>query len=95
MDRSVYCSEADLSDKIQSPVHIELDHTPVPCLTGLTGTRAVHVQIAVGCDADILVLDENGYELQYVFTKGKLVRTPEWVQGGAFERGSRIRPRML
>ena len=67
-----------------------LDHTPVPCLT-----KAVHVQIAVGCDADILVLDKNGYDLQYVFARGKLVRTPEWVQGSAFEQGSRIRPRML
>ena len=51
-------------------------------------------QIAVGCDADILVLSQT-LELRYVYAKGKLVRTPEWTLGGAFERGNKIRPRML
>ena len=51
-------------------------------------------QIAVGCDADILVLSQT-LELRYVYARGKLVRTPEWTLGGAFERGSRIRPRTL
>ncbi len=53
------------------------------------------MQIAVGCDADILVLTEDSLELQYVFARGELVRTPGWVRGGAFERGRRIRPRTL
>ena len=53
------------------------------------------MQIAVGSDADILVLDSETHELKYVFAKGKLMRTPDWVRGSAFERGDRIRPRKL
>lgn len=53
------------------------------------------MQIEVGCDADLLVLDESTFELQYVFAKGKLVRTPEWTEGSAFEKGDRIKPRVL
>ena len=53
------------------------------------------VQIMVGFDADILVLKEDSLDLQYVYAKGELVRTPDWVLGGAFERGARIRPRTL
>ena len=53
------------------------------------------MQVVVGFDADILVLKEDTLDLQYVFAKGELVRTPEWVLGGAFERGARIRPKTL
>jgi hypothetical protein len=49
----------------------------------------------VGKDADLLLLDKDTLELRYVFARGELVRTPEWVRGGAFERGARIRPRQL
>ena len=55
----------------------------------------VIMQIAVGYDADILALDSTTYELKYVFAKGKLMRTPDWVMGSAFELGDRIRPRKL
>ena len=68
--------------------HVEALHTR-------SDTICVITQIAVGCDADILVLDATTYELRYVFAKGKLMRTPDWVMGGAFERGDRIRPRKL
>lgn len=56
--------------------------------------KCAPAQIAVGCDADILVLSQT-LELRYVYARGKLLRTPEWTLGGAFERGSRIRPRTL
>lgn len=50
------------------------------------------MQIAIGKDADLLLLDQSTLELQYVYAKGLLVRTPEWTRGGMFERGDRIRP---
>lgn len=50
------------------------------------------MQIAVGKDADILLLDAETLQLQYVIAKGKVVRTPDWTQGGVFERGDRIHP---
>ena len=68
--------------------HVEALHTR-------SDTICVITQIAVGCDADILVLDPTTYELRYVFAKGKLMRTPDWVMGSAFEWGDRIRPRKL
>ena len=69
-------------------LHVEALYTESDIICVIT-------QIAVGCDADILVLDPTTYELRYVFAKGKLVRTPDWVMGSAFERGDRIRPRRL
>ena len=50
------------------------------------------VQIAVGKDADLLLLNSDTLELQFVYAKGKLVRTPEWTQGGMFERGKHVKP---
>lgn len=50
------------------------------------------MQIAVGKDADLLLLHSKTLELQFVYAKGKLVRTPDWTQGGMFERGKHIRP---
>lgn len=32
-------------------------------------------------------------ELRYVIARGQVVKTPEWVRGGMFERGEGIRPR--
>lgn len=65
------------------------------CLAAEACVPACTPQIATGKDADLLLLDKDSLELQYVFAKGKLVRTPEWVLGGAFERGPRIHPRPL
>jgi cytosine/adenosine deaminase-related metal-dependent hydrolase len=48
--------------------------------------------IAIGADADLLVLRHDNLKLQYVYARGVCKRTPQWVQGGFFERGSRIRP---
>ena len=45
-----------------------------------------------GMDADMLVFSLNDVTLKYVFARGKLVRTPEWVLGGMFEKGQRVRP---
>ena len=50
------------------------------------------MQIAPDKDADLLLLDAKTLDLQYVYAKGVLVRTPEWTRGGMFERGPRIRP---
>ncbi len=50
------------------------------------------MQITVGKDADLLLLDQTSLELKYVYAKGVLVRTPEWTRGGMFERGDRVRP---
>lgn len=58
--------------------------------SALTGRRLL--QIAEGADADILLLDAHSWELRYVVAKGVVVRTPEWVRGGLFEEGPRIRP---
>ena len=55
----------------------------------------INPQIAVGKDADLVLLDKDTLELQYVFARGELMRTPEWTRGGAFEKGPRIRPRQL
>lgn len=49
-------------------------------------------RIGVGLDADLLVFSQSSIALKYVFAMGKLVRTPEWVLGGMFEKGPRIRP---
>lgn len=48
--------------------------------------------LAVGADADMLLLKADTLELQYVVAKGQLVKTPEWVRGGCFESGDGIRP---
>ncbi|KAL4452078.1 hypothetical protein ABPG75_007740 [Micractinium tetrahymenae] len=50
-------------------------------------------RLAVGCDADVLLLEPATLELRYAFARGQLVLTPEWVRGGMFERGPGIRPR--
>ena len=50
------------------------------------------MQIAPGMDADILLLKQDTMQLQYVIAKGVVVRTPQWVRGGVFERGDRIWP---
>jgi seryl-tRNA(Sec) selenium transferase len=52
-------------------------------------------QIAVGRDADLVLLHPETLELHSVVARGHLVRTPEWVRGGAFERGPRIKPHTL
>ena len=38
-------------------------------------------------------LQEETLALEYVIAKGEVVKTPEWVRGGMFERGPGIRPR--
>jgi predicted amidohydrolase len=48
--------------------------------------------IAVGADADLLVLSHDTLRLQWVYTKGIMRKSPQWTQGGFFERGSKIRP---
>ncbi len=53
------------------------------------------MQIALGKDADLLLLDAKTLELRYVVALGQLVRTPEWTKGGTFERGPHIRPHVL
>ena len=53
------------------------------------------MQIALGKDADLLLLDAKTLELRYVVAMGQLVRTPEWTKGGTFERGPHIRPHVL
>ncbi|KAK9915963.1 hypothetical protein WJX75_006621 [Coccomyxa subellipsoidea] len=52
-------------------------------------------KIGVGKDADLLLLNAQTLELQAVFARGQLVKTPEWTRGGAFERGPNIRPHVL
>lgn len=49
-------------------------------------------RIAIGKDADLLLLDKFSLKVSYVYAKGQLVRTPDWTRGGMFERGQRIRP---
>ena len=41
----------------------------------------------------LLPLQEGPLELQYVVARGEVVKTPQWVRGGTFERGPGIRPR--
>ncbi|KAL4437512.1 hypothetical protein ABPG77_003493 [Micractinium sp. CCAP 211/92] len=50
-------------------------------------------RLAVGCRADVLLLEPATIELRYVVARGEMVLTPEWVRGGMFERGPGIRPR--
>lgn len=50
-------------------------------------------RLAVGCQADVLLLEATSLEPRYMLARGELVLTPEWVQGGMFERGPGIRPR--
>ncbi|CAL8470415.1 g9957 [Coccomyxa elongata] len=52
-------------------------------------------QIAMGKDADLLLLDKETLDLRYVVALGQVVKTPEWTKGGAFERGPHIRPHVL
>lgn len=40
--------------------------------------------IKKGHDADLVLLDAN-LQIEYVFAKGKLVKTPGWVKKGMFE----------
>ena len=49
-------------------------------------------RIGVGADADLLLLDPGSLQLRYVIARGRVVRTPEWVRGGMFERGEGIIP---
>lgn len=49
--------------------------------------------VSLGASADLLVLTHETLKLRYVWAKGSLVKTPAWVQGGCFEKGSRIRQR--
>lgn len=37
-------------------------------------------ELKVGNDADILLLDKKTLELRYVFSKGELVKTPNWTK---------------
>lgn len=52
-------------------------------------------QIAVGKDADLLLLDAQTLQLHSVIARGQLVKTPEWTLGGVFERGPHIKPHHL
>ena len=58
------------------------------------GTAQFHSKgrLEVGASADVLVLSADYLEPRYVIAKGVLVKTPEWVHGGCFERGEGIRP---
>ena len=40
----------------------------------------------VGDDADLLILDATTLELQYVISKGRVMKTPEWTARGLFEQ---------
>jgi beta-aspartyl-dipeptidase (metallo-type) len=42
-------------------------------------------QIAVGYDADLILLDSSMSSIQYVFAKGQIMKTPTWVKKGMFE----------
>ena len=50
-------------------------------------------RLAPGADADLLLLHPATLEVRYVVAGGEVVKTPEWVRGGMFERGPGIRPR--
>ena len=50
-------------------------------------------RLRVGADADVALFDPGTLELRYVVAGGEVVKTPEWVRGGQFERGPGIRPR--
>ncbi len=41
-------------------------------------------EIAVGSDADLLLLDKSTLKLRNVIAKGKLVMTPKWTHAGMF-----------
>jgi len=45
-------------------------------------------EVAVGCDADLLLLDKNTLKLHYVVAKGNLVMTPKWTHAGMFGSAS-------
>lgn len=49
-------------------------------------------RLAVGADADLLLLDQTTLDLRYVVAKGQLAKTPMWVRGSCFESGDGIRP---
>lgn len=41
-------------------------------------------EVAIGGDADLLLLDKNTLKLKYVIAKGAVVMTPKWTHGGLF-----------
>jgi beta-aspartyl-dipeptidase (metallo-type) len=50
-------------------------------------------RIAQGADADIVLLDPESLDVKYAYTRGEIVKTPEWVRGGLFDTGPGVRPR--
>jgi beta-aspartyl-dipeptidase (metallo-type) len=40
----------------------------------------------VGYDADLLVLDSSSLALQYVISRGRVLKTPQWTATGMFEQ---------
>jgi beta-aspartyl-dipeptidase (metallo-type) len=49
-------------------------------------------RLAVGADADVLLLDRAALEPRWVFARGEVVKAPGWVRGGRFEAGPGVRP---
>jgi beta-aspartyl-dipeptidase (metallo-type) len=49
-------------------------------------------RLAVGADADVLLLDRAALEPRWVFARGEVVKAPGWVRGGRFEAGPSVRP---
>jgi len=42
-------------------------------------------QIAAGMDGDLLVLNPANLAVEYVFARGRAVKTPTWIKKGMFE----------
>ena len=49
-------------------------------------------RLAVGANADVLLLDRAALEPRWVFARGEMVKAPGWVRGGRFEAGPGMRP---
>jgi hypothetical protein len=70
-----------------------LPHCATEILSSI-GTPQLHSKgrLEVGACADVLVMTADYLEPKYVIAKGVLMKTPDWVRGGCFERGEGIRP---
>jgi isoaspartyl dipeptidase IadA len=75
------------------------DHWPLERILPLMTANPARVlklkqkgRIAVGADADLLVLSHATLQLKWVYAKGVMRKCPQWTQGGFFEKGSKIKP---
>lgn len=98
------CAAVPLSRVVYALSHVHVscvaqDHWPLERILPLMTSHPARLlklrhkgHIGVGADADALVLSHDTLKLKYVYAKGVLMKTPQWVQGGFFEKGSKIRP---